>query len=239
VTADRPPDEEHRLREAYARRADRGADDRYDRTDPANRFLFERRDAAVLDLLSRHALMPLGERRIIDVGCGNGAVLADFVAWGAAAERCAGIDLLEERVAAARERLPAANIRCGPADALPWADGSFDIALQFTLLSSVLDDSVRRRIAAETMRALRPGGVLVYYDFIWNPGNRDTRGLRLADLQSLYPRCAVDARRVTLAPPITRVAARLSMGLCGMLERVPLLRTHYLAAITTPITRTA
>jgi hypothetical protein len=89
------------------------------------------------------------------------------------------------------------------------------------------------------MRVLRPGGVLVYYDFIWNPGNRDTRGLRLGDLHSLYPRCAVDARRVTLAPPITRVAARLSVRLCALLERVPVLRTHYLATITTPITRTA
>jgi ubiquinone/menaquinone biosynthesis C-methylase UbiE len=229
-----PSSEADRVREAYARRAATGADDRYDRTDPANRFLFERRDAAVRDLLARHALLPLGERRIIDVGCGNGAVLADFVEWGATPERCAGVDLLDERVAAARERLPDADIGAGSADALPWGDASFDIALQFTLLSSVLDDGVRQRVASETIRVLRPGGVLVYYDFIWNPGNRDTRGLRLGQLRSLYSGCVVDARRVTLAPPITRVVSRVSLGLCRMLERVPVLRSHYLAAIRTP-----
>lgn len=228
-----PGRETDRLREAYARRAATGADERYERSDPANRFLFERRDAAVRDLLARHGLLPLSERRIVDVGCGNGAVLADFVAWGAAPEQCAGIDLLDERAIAARERLPDADIRAGSAEALPWGDGTFDIALQFTLLSSVLDDGVRRRIAAETVRVLRPGGVVVYYDFIWNPGNRDTRGLRLGDLRSLYPACEVDARRVTLAPPITRVVSRVSLGLCEMLERVPVLRTHYLARIRT------
>jgi SAM-dependent methyltransferase len=232
-----PSSETDRAREAYARRAERGADDRYELSDPANRFLFERRDAAVRDLLARHSLLPLGERRIIDTGCGNGAVLGDFVAWGAAPGQSAGIDLLDERVAAARERLPDADIRAGSAETLPWENGAFDIALQFTLLSSVLDEGVRRRIAAETMRVLRPGGVLVYYDFIWNPGNRDTRGLRSGELRSLYPGCEVDARRVTLAPPITRAVAQVSVGLCGVLEKVPVLRTHYLAAITAPLDR--
>lgn len=229
-----PIDEADRIREAYARRARTGADERYSLDDPANRFLFERRERAIIEILGAHDLLPLAGKRILDVGCGNGAVLADFVRLGAEPNNSAGIDLLEERMASAQEELPIADIRSGSAEALPWQDDSFDLALQFTLISSVLDHSARRRIAAETMRILRPGGALLYYDFIWNPANRDTRGLRLADLHSLYPGCTVDARRTTLAPPVTRVLARWSLAACRALEALPFLRSHYLALITRP-----
>jgi hypothetical protein len=81
------------------------------------------------------------------------------------------------------------------------------------------------------MRVLRPGGLLVVYDFTWNPLNRDVRGVNAGTLRALYPSCAVDARRVTLAPPITRLLARHSLSACSALERVPFLRSHILAAI--------
>ena len=230
------PDDEARVREAYARRASAGADDRYDIRDPANRFLFERRARSITGLLTQHNRLPDATTNIVDVGCGDGAVLEDFIRLGASAVNCAGIDLLEERVKAARERLPGADIRAGSARTLPWSDGTFDLALQFTLLSSVLDEKVRSEIASETMRVLRPGGAILYYDFIWNPGNRDTRGLRLRDLRHLYPGCEIDARRITLAPPITRALARWSKPACAALEALPFLRTHYVAIASRVIT---
>lgn len=98
-------------------------------------------------------------------------------------------------------------------------------------MSSVLDGETRRRIAAETLRILRPGGLLVWYDFIWNPLNRDVRGLRLGEIRALYPGCALDVRRVTLAPPLLRPLARLSMRLCRVVEAVPFLRSHYLIGV--------
>jgi SAM-dependent methyltransferase len=223
--------ETDRIREAYARRAERGADDRYSLDDPANRYLFERRERELIGLLARHDLLPLTGRDIIDVGCGNGALLRDLVRLGADAERCHGVDLLPDRVEAAREADPRMIVRTGDASSLPYADATFDIALQFTLLSSVLDDAMRRAIAAETLRVLRPGGLLVWYDFTWNPGNRDTRGIGLAELRRLYTGCQIEARRVTLAPPITRRLARISPALCRALETLPLLRSHLLAAI--------
>ena len=224
-------DETERIKDAYARRAATGADDRYALDDPANSYLFRRRAADVQQLLRDHAMWPLAGRDIVDVGCGNGGVLRELVAWRADASRCAGIDLLDQRVEAARTAQPSMDIRAGDASSLPWPDASFDIALQFTLLSSVLDDTMRSAIAAETLRVLRPGGLLVVYDFTWNPRNRDVRGVNANALRALYAACTVDARRVTLAPPITRLVARHSLSACATLERLPFLRTHILAAI--------
>jgi SAM-dependent methyltransferase len=143
----------------------------------------------------------------------------------------AGVDLLPERIDAAGERLPAVDLRVGDATALPFDDASFDVALQFTLLSSVLNEAARRAIVSETLRVLRPGGAVVWYDFTWNPRNRDTRGIGMGELRRLYEGCGIDAVRTTLAPPITRRLARRSFTLCRMLEAAPVLRSHVLGVI--------
>lgn len=226
--------EAERVRAAYARRATHGADERYTLTDLANLYLFQRRERALVELLRRHALLPLAGRRILDVGCGNGAVLRDLQRLGARPGDLAGVDLLPERVAAAHDANPAIAVAAGEATRLPYRDGCFDAVLLFTVVSSILEDAARHAVAAETVRVLRPGGVVVWYDFTWNPGNRDTRGVRLAELRRLYPGCDIDVRRVTLAPPISRRIARRSFTLAAALETIPLLRTHYLAAITKP-----
>jgi ubiquinone/menaquinone biosynthesis C-methylase UbiE len=212
-----------------------GADDRYALSDPANLYLFQRRERALLELLHRQALLPLEAARIIDIGCGNGALVADLARYGARPALLHGVDLLPDRIASARVRCPShAAFSLGNAEDLPYPAGAFDIALMFTVLSSILDSRTRERVATEAMRVLRPGGSLIIYDFTWNPGNRDVRGVRASDLQELFAGCLIDTRRVTLAPPILRRTARLSWTLTSALESLPFLRSHLLAAIRTP-----
>lgn len=158
-------------------------------------------------------------------------MLGSMLRYGADPEHLHGMDLLPDRVAAARRRYSSIDVAVGDAAALAFPDASFDIALQFTLLSSVLDETVRLRIAAETVRVLRPGGLIIWYDFIWNPLNRDARGIGLGEIRQLYSGCSIEARRVTLAPPISRRIAPVSWTLCRLLEAVPFLRSHHLAAI--------
>jgi SAM-dependent methyltransferase len=228
----RAQDEADRIREAYAHRARRGADDRYGLDDRANLFLFQHRERALLELLRRHALIPLDDKRVLDIGCGNGAVLRDFVRYGARPELLDGIDLLPERIDAARERsAPGMRLSLGDATDLPYPAGHFDIALTFTVLSSILDEQTRRRVADEAMRVLRRGGTLIFYDFTWNPTNPDVRGVGARDLRSLFPDCDIDARRVTLAPPISRRIAPWSWPLASALQALPFLRSHLLAAV--------
>lgn len=67
-------------------------------------------------------------QRVLDVGCGPGALTAELVArLGASA--VSAVDPSEPFVAAARERHPDVDVRRAAAEELPFEDGSFDAAL--------------------------------------------------------------------------------------------------------------
>jgi len=225
--------EAERVRAAYARRAELGLDARYDYWQPANLFIYQSRERALLGLLAGAGVLPLTGRRVLDVGCGDGGVLRDLLRYGARAADLHGVDLLPERVERARELTPGARIEVGDAQALPYEDAGFDLVLGFTLLSSVVDEGARRRVAAEMARVTKPGGLVVVYDFWTNPTNRDVRPLRRAELRRLFPGRRVEFRGVTLAPPVVRALVGLPGGwlACTALEVLPFLRTHYLAAV--------
>lgn len=218
---------------AYARRAALGLEARYDYWQPANLFIYQSRERALLGLLTAAGALPLAGRRVLDVGCGDGSLLRDLLRYGARAEELHGIDLLPERVASARRKTPGAEVALGDAQALPYPDAAFDLVLGFTLLSSVVDAGARRRVAAEMARVTKPGGLIVVYDFWTNPTNRDARPLRRAELRRLFAGKHIDFRGVTLAPPLSRALLRLPGGwlACTALEVLPFLRTHYLAAV--------
>jgi len=230
VTGDRSRAEEDRIRAAYARR---GGAWRYDWGNPAYVFAMHDLERSVLMALRRSGLWPLGEKRVLDVGCGAGYWLRSLLAWGAQPQHAAGIDLLRDRVfSAARLSPPHLGLTCGSAAALPFRIASFDLVLQFTVFTSILDRDVRRWVADEMVRVLKPEGTILWYDFcVPNPRNPDVRAVRAAEIRSLFPGCSVQLRRVTLAPPLTRLLAPLSWTLCTLLNLLPPLRTHYLGVI--------
>lgn len=225
--------ESERIRIAYARREALGLDARYDYWKPENLFIYQARERAVLGLLSKAELLPLAGRRILDIGCGDGSVLADMLHYGANFTDLHGIDLLEDRVERARNRLPGATIEIGDARALPFDPVSLDVVLGFTLLSSVVDKEIRREIVAEMMRVTRPGGFILLYDFWTNPLNQDVLPLRRRDVRRLFSGKRIDFRSTTLAPPLVRSLFALPGGrvACTLLDMLPLLRTHFVAAV--------
>jgi len=66
--------------------------------------------------------------RAVDVGCGPGVLTARLVER-LGADHVAALDPSPSFVAAARERCPGVDIRQGTAEALPYDDGAFDLAL--------------------------------------------------------------------------------------------------------------
>jgi hypothetical protein len=80
-------------------------------------------------------------------------------------------------------------------------------------------------------RVVRPGGLILWYDFWINPINPQTRGIRRAEIRALFHGSRYAFRRVTLAPPIARRLAKYSWAICLGLEHLRIFNTHYLAVI--------
>jgi SAM-dependent methyltransferase len=221
-----------RIRAEYRRRGEELASDFYGWERPVNHFLFTQTARACIRSLVREGMYPLNGRKILDVGCGSGTWLLEFAQWGADPTDIAGIDLDESRISKARTRLPISDLQVGNAARQPWPNSTFDVVSQFTVFSSILSASLRERMAAELLRVVKPGGILLWYDLrVRNPANSNVRPIKAPEIRSLFPNCRIRLSRVTLAPPLARAIIPHSWTGGLALECIPLLRTHYLATI--------
>lgn len=229
-----PAAEPQRVAERYARRSGAG---RYHPLQPDVWLARQARQRALIALLRRHAPRPVAQLQLLEVGCGQGDNLLELLQLGFSPERLQGNELLPERAAAARARLPAATaLHAGDALALPLPAASLDIVYQSMVFSSLLDDAFQQQLAGAMWGWLKPGGAVLWHDFVFdNPRNPDVRGVPLARVRALFPgACIFDARRVTLAPPLARPAARVHPACWALLNALPWLRTHRLAWIEKP-----
>ncbi len=216
------------VRDRYARRAP--ADERYRLTNPAALMAMQERQRAIVRLLARRGFADLPSLSVLEVGSGGGGNLLELLQLGFLPEHLEGIELLPERHAAARARLPeAVRLRCGDASAEPLAAASVDIVLVSTVFSSLLDNAFQERLAAAIWRVVKPGGGVLWYDFtVDNPRNADVRGVPLARIRALFPEGRLEHRRVTLAPPIARAVCRIHPSIYSLANAFPMLRTHVL-----------
>jgi len=95
-------------------------------------------------------------QRVLDVGCGPGALTAELVAR-VGAEGVAAVDPSDPFVAAATSRYPGVDVRKAKAEHLPFADAAFDATLA-QLVVHFMSDPVAG--LAEMARVTRPGGVV-------------------------------------------------------------------------------
>lgn len=231
--------ERARIRTEYQRRAREIPRDFYALTTPANLFLRQDQERSFVELLHQGRLVPMRGRRVLDLGCGDGGWLGFFQSLGVEASDIAGLDLDPARVAEAQARFPLAQLRSGSAEALPWPDGSFDVVSQVTMFTSILDRGMQERIAREMLRVLKPGGAVLWLDFVYdNPKNQNVKGLKAKRVQALFPGCTVTTRSCTLAPPLARRLVGFSWGLSFALQQLRFLNTHVAALIQRPVEAT-
>ena len=102
---------------------------------------------------------PLAGRRLLDIGCGAGALARSLSELGA---RVAGIDPNPEALAIAREAVPGGTFLAARAEALPFADASFDGAVFLNSLHHVPKPAMHRalREAARIVGPARPIAVV-------------------------------------------------------------------------------
>ena len=137
--------------------------------------------------MRRQALVPIhaalrgrDQRRIrlVDVACGTGRFLR-FAKDAYPGLNVLGIDLSPPYLAEARRHLKGrgrTRLALAKAEALPLADASQDIVTTIFLYHE-LPPKVRREVAAEFARVLKPGGLLVFIDSLQRGDVADYDGL--------------------------------------------------------------
>jgi ubiquinone/menaquinone biosynthesis C-methylase UbiE len=124
------------------------------------------------DVMRRQILPPIarfargaGAVRVLDVACGTGRTLHQL-SRALPEARLYGVDLSPAYVRTARARLadlPEITLAVDNAEALPFADATFDVVTS-TYLFHELPRNARRRVARELCRVVRPGGLVVIED---------------------------------------------------------------------------
>lgn len=225
------------VRARYARRHD--SDWRYKSINPAVLLATQERQRAIAALFLSLGRSDLQKLRLVEVGCGTGCNLLEFIRFGFRPDHLQGIELLTASVDRARRELPV-SVRITLGDAAGEAasavpESSQDIVYQSTVFSSLLDDEFQQRLADRMWQWLRPGGGVLWYDFTMNnPRNQDVRGVPVRRIHQLFPHGNMRVRRLTLAPPIARFVTKLHPSLYTALNTCPWLRTHVLAWIEKP-----
>ena len=156
--------------------------------------------------------------RILDVGCGDGAGLVQFLRLGFRQEQMSGIDIDAGRIERARKTLPAAEFKCESADAMSYANGVFDIVLESTMFVLLPSEEMARGIAKEMVRVTRPGGYLMLIDWRYSkPGSDVYKAMskkRVSELFDVGGATALVAReKGALVPPIGRALSKYAPSL--------------------------
>jgi ubiquinone/menaquinone biosynthesis C-methylase UbiE len=122
------------------------------------------------------------QARVLDLGCGTGHLpLREGIR---PTDEVVGVDINQERLAAARERFPERRFYLAPAESLPFPSGSFDrvisnVALPYMDIPKAL---------AEVRRVLVPGGTVL---FTLHPLR-----FTLSELRKAFPRVIATAFRL-------------------------------------------
>lgn len=182
-------------------------------------FAFDRANISAL----RKMQLERDRARILDVGCGSGAGLIQFLRLGFRPDQLSGIDISPERIDEARRRLPNVEFKCESASEMNYADGAFDITFESTMFVLIPSEDLARSIAREMVRVTRPGGYLMLVDWRYSkPGSDVYRAMskkRISDLFGVGKVTEVVAReRGALVPPVGRLLSRHAPSLYFMVQ---------------------
>jgi len=144
-----------------------------------------------------------------------------------------GIDLMPDRVAMAKQRVPGATVVCADAAEIPADDGAYQIVTLSLVVSSILDDDLASQVCLEAARVVAPTGVIVWYDTRFpNPFNPHVRRVGKAAIRRLFPGFSVELESITLPPPLARRMSGALVPRQAALERIALLRSRYLGLLS-------
>lgn len=133
--------------------------------------------------------------RVLDVGCGPGALTAELVRR-LGASSTAAVDPSEPFAAAARRRFPGVDVQLGTAEQLPFDDGAFDGALAQLVVHFMADPAAG---IVEMARVARPDGFVAAC--VWDHAGRGGPLSRFWELvRELDPNVPNESERAGTGP---------------------------------------
>ena len=142
--------------------------------------------------------LPDRKLNILDVGCGTGANLELLGQFGEAQ----GVDVSSDALAFCRQR-GLDQVKQGQAEALPYADGSFDLVTGLDVVEHLDDDLAGLK---EMRRVLRPGGrALMFvpaFMFLWgvqDDVSHHRRRYTIKEIRDVVEKAGMQVERATYA----------------------------------------
>lgn len=164
---------------------------------------------------------------LLEIGAGNGTNAEIFLDFGFKLQNIYFNELLPERISAIKSNYPKNILFEGNAIRIN-SDEKFDVIFQSTVFTSILNQVDRQKLAEKMLSLLKPNGIILWYDFIYNnPKNKDVRKVDVKELKLLFVKSSsIYYKKITLAPPIGRKVKKFYK-----LFNIPFLRSHILAII--------
>jgi SAM-dependent methyltransferase len=175
--------------------------------------------------------------RVLDVGCGTGALAARLAETGYAV---VGIDPSQGMLDVMRERVPEVEAVQGSATEMPFGDAEFDLSLCVATMHHIAEPDAVRRALGEMVRVVKPAGHILVWDH--NPRNpywpylmrrvpQDRGDERLIGLEELLSGLEAGGAEPVLVAQLGMVPDFMPRALIGAAavaeraaERTPLLR---------------
>jgi ubiquinone/menaquinone biosynthesis C-methylase UbiE len=200
---------------------------KWDDERPGNQAIFLERTARLQSLL-QSAGISLEGRSVLEVGCGTGRSTTLLETLGVEKADLWGVDLFSRPLRLFRSHHPEVHLSQQDGAHLAFGPRSFDVVVLFTVMSSIKDEGMRRRVVAETARVLKPEGLVLWYELRFrNPRNPDVMGLDRASVTDLFSDFDCRFQSATLLPPVARRLGPLARSLYRWLVAIPWLRSHY------------
>lgn len=201
-----------------------------------NLLMLQERERFLVKQFRRRGIGSLEDLRIFEAGCSAGYNLRLMVQWGARPEHVVGMEIDPEQAEYVARRSSQIRVHVGSADNIPEEDKTFELAMAFTLFSSVTDEDVAHGIAREMFRITKPGGLIVVYDMRRRSRNPRVHPVDVEDVRRWFPKCPMRMYPITLGPPLARLVGRYAPWLYGPLAAIPPLRTHAMYVLRRPAT---
>lgn len=119
--------------------------------------------------------------KVIEVGCGYGDGLRPFILNDFKVENLTGIDLMPSRLEVCKVRCPGANyLHMSGHDMKGIKDNQFDMVVEQFAFCHIPNEELKRKIALEMLRVVKPGGFILIMDWrltwkkrnIYGPSNK-------------------------------------------------------------------